>query len=296
MLVSRIYKPKEGTLLYHYCSVETLAAIAEHKCIRFSDVNMMNDYYETGYAYGLFEETANEILKDAEIQKKLPGMTESFFDQVDQVISPSQLFLHPVIACFSKSPDVLSQWRGYADDARGVAVGFPAELLGKMPVTVLEVEYKRSVQIAEMKAALVALYMMEIDRGATWGNEFRNDCMVLAAWSLGFKSEAFQEEQEVRLLHVLTAEFDGDRSRLVDVDETDKSGAVTKGQPVRFRVADGALIAYIDIPIPATPDGKFLPEVWVGPRNMNGPGNLLYLLGGNGVSGATLRRSTATFR
>ncbi|WP_416152053.1 DUF2971 domain-containing protein [Pseudomonas sp. Bout1] len=33
--------------------------------------------------------------------------------------------------CFSKAGDVLSQWRAYADDGQGYAIGFDSKLLKK---------------------------------------------------------------------------------------------------------------------------------------------------------------------
>lgn len=296
MLISRIFEPKKDQLLYHYCSVETLAAIAEYKTIRFSDVNMMNDYNESGYAYYLFEEAADALLKDKVLRKKIPGLDKEYLDRVDEVVSPQQLFLHPTIACFSKSPDVLSQWRGYADDARGVSIGFRADVLNKMPISMLEVEYDREKQIREMKLALAAMYLAEIERGAKWGAEFVDDCRVFAAWSYGFKSDAFREEQEVRLLHVLTVKKLEGAIQLVDVDETETDGTVTPGQKVKFRVANGALVAYVDLPLPRGDLTKLMPELWVGPRNKNGPGNLMYLLGGHGISHTRLNISRATYR
>lgn len=296
MLLKRLFRPSKDQILYHYCSVETLSAVAEGKRIRFSDVNMMNDYNEAAYSYELFEESATSILRDENIRKKFPKINKEYFDRVDEIIGPQQLILHPTIACFSKSPDVLSQWRGYADEARGVAIGIYAETLKEMPVSMLEVEYERGKQIEEMRTALVAMYLMEMERGGKWGSEFINDCRLFAAWGLGYKSAAFKEEQEVRLVHVLTVVTSEGRPRLEDPDEEHEDGRVVVGQAVKFRVSDGALVAYVDIPLPAPKQGSLVPELWVGPRNRNGPGNLMYLLGGCGISGTELKPSRATFR
>lgn len=296
MIFNRLFKPQTSTILYHYCSVDTLLAIAEHKRIRFSDINMMNDYNESRYTYELFEEAASLILNDASLRKKFPKIDKEYFDRVDEIIAPQQLFLHPTIACFSKSPDVLSQWRGYADEATGVAIGIHSETLGAMPVSMLEVEYERTTQLDEMKTALIGMYLMEADRGFKWGKEFVDGCVLLASWGLGFKADAFKEEQEVRLLHLLTVDNTDNRPRLEDPDEEDEGGKIVRGQTVKFRVSDRALVAYIDIPLPDPKGVSLIPELWVGPKNHNGPGNLLYLLGGHGISGTELKFSNATFR
>src|SRR5690606_30192176 len=38
---------------------------------------------------------------------------------------------NPFIFCLSAEPDVLSQWRGYAKDGTGIAIGFDANTLTK---------------------------------------------------------------------------------------------------------------------------------------------------------------------
>jgi hypothetical protein len=295
MLVTRIYKPKAEDILYHYCSVETFAAIAEYKTIRFSDVNMMNDFNETGYGYEIFEEAANRILMNEELLKKIPNFDRNALDKIDEVVSSYQLYMHPVIACFSKNPDVLSQWRGYADNATGVSVGFSATLLDAMPVTLLEVEYNREKQLSEMIVAILAIHMADQERGGQFDRAFKDDCAVLAAWSFGFKSAAFAEEQEVRCLHMLDVVTSEGRPRLVDAGG-ESEGRPVKGQKVKFRVVEGAVIAYIDIPLPIKKKTQPISEVWLGPKNTNGPGNILYLLGGNGIDGVRMAHSNATFR
>jgi hypothetical protein len=295
MLVTRIYKPKAQDILYHYCSVETFAAIAEHKTIRFSDVNMMNDFNETRYGYEVFEEAANRILKDEVLLKKFPDFDRNVLDKIDEVVSSYQLYMHPLIACFSKNPDVLSQWRGYADNATGISVGFSATLLDTMPVTLLEVEYNREKQLSEMVTAILAIYVTDQERGGQFDRTFKDDCALLAAWSFGYKSDAFVEEQEVRCLHMLDIVSSEDRPRLVDAGGQ-SGGRPVKGQKVKFRVVEGAIIAYVDIPLPIKKNSQPISEVWLGPKNANGPGNILYLLGGNGIGGVRMAHSRATFR
>ncbi len=295
LLSDCIYKPAKGALLYHYCTAETLVSIAKDKKIRFSDANMMNDYHEGIYAYRLFEESATGLLKDKKVQKKYPGMDKNFFDAVDQYFGRSQSILHPVIACFSKSPDVLSQWRGYADQATGFSIGFSAELINQMAATVLEVEYNRHKQLKIFKNALIEIYNAEVKRGEKWGAEFAQDCVVLSARSYAFKSSAFSEENEVRLIHLLDVEMSDDKWMLVD-EEGVEDGKLVKGQPVHFRISNGSIVAYVDLPIPSAGGQQPFSEVWLGPRNKNGSGNVRYLLGNNNIGNIKLHRSLATYR
>lgn len=256
---------------------------------------MMNDFYEAGYAYEIFEEAANRILKDGGLLKKFPSLDVNVIDKIDEIFSSYQLYMHPVVACFSKKPDVLSQWRGYANNATGVSIGFPAPLLDAMPVSLLEVEYNRDNQVSEMVTAILAIHTSNQERGGQFDRTFKDDCALLAAWSLGFKSAAFAEEQEVRCLHMLDVVKSEGRPRLLDAGGH-SDGRPVKGQPVRFRVVDGAIVAYVDMPLPTKKKTQPISEIWLGPKNSNEPGNILYLLGGNGISDVKIMHSKATFR
>ncbi|MRN43490.1 DUF2971 domain-containing protein [Brucella sp. 09RB8918] len=295
VLEKRIYKSSPDSLLFHYCSAETLMAICSSKSIRMSDINMMNDYNESQYGYGVFEEAANQILGDAKVASVFPDFNEDFFDQVDQQISPLQIHIHPVIASLSKNPDVLSQWYRYADGGRGFSLGLDVSLLEKMPVTILEVEYDRSVQIKETREALTGIFMRNKTEKLGYGSEFRQECILLGAMLLSFKSSAFAEEQEVRLLHLLDVADHNESPRLMDAGGV-CNGRNVRGQPVKYRVSDGAFVAYIDSPFPLSKKHSIIREVWWGPKNENGIGNVVYMMSEYGWKASTTHKSEATFR
>lgn len=295
MLISRVFTPKSGEIFYHYCSVETFYAICVNKKIRFSDVNMMNDYQEERWGYHIFELAATELLNDESLQKKYPSLNREFFDKVDETIAPLQLSMHPVISCFSKDPDVLSQWRAYADNGRGFAIGFSGIALKSMPVTLLEVEYDHKTQIEEMKAALLATHIRNLESGNAFGIQFRTDCLLIGAWKVGFKNPAFREEKEVRSLHMLDVCVDDDRPRLVDAGG-EAVGKEISGERVEYRVQNGALIAYVDLPLPLLDGPPIVQEVWVGPTNVNGLGNIIYFMSECGLKDYAIHQSTASYR
>ncbi|WP_159728301.1 DUF2971 domain-containing protein [Methylosinus sp. Ce-a6] len=266
-----------------------------NKKIRFSDINMMNDYQEERWGYRVFELAVTNILNDELLQKKFPSLNEAFFQKVDEIIAPLQLLLYPVISCFSKDPDVLSQWRAYADDGRGFALGFNGVALNSMPVTLLEVEYDQKIQIEEMKTALLAAHIRNLESGNDFGSQFRTDCQLIGAWKVGFKNSAFREEKEVRSLHMLDVCVDGDRPRLVDAGG-EALGKEVNGEQVGYRVQDGAIIAYVDIPIPHLDNAPLIQEVWVGPKNINGIGNIVYFMSECGLKDYAIHQSKASYR
>jgi hypothetical protein len=291
---NRVFKPARDSVLYHYCSTGTLLSILEHGKLRFSDVNMMNDPREWRYCYELFERAANALLEMVPDRTSLEGLDTAFFDHVDDYLSPKQLMSHPVIACFSKQPDVLSQWRGYADNGRGWSIGFSGPAMNAMPVSLLEVLYDPEQQVAEVRNFLAAMYMIWRQKGGEFSEAVGRDAALLASVIHAYKHPSFQEEQEVRAIHELRVDLSDDGWELIDEGGT-ANGKDVEGEPVRFRAAGSSIIAHVDIPLQRV-DDMAICELWFGPSNDNGPGNALYPLTTYGHRGVKLFRSASSFR
>jgi len=56
------YNPKIPSTLYHYCSVNTLLSIVEHKSIWLSDAEKTNDYTEMKWLFSKIGEVIEQIL------------------------------------------------------------------------------------------------------------------------------------------------------------------------------------------------------------------------------------------
>lgn len=290
----RRLKPGPGTVLYHYCSTATLLAILEHEKLRFSDLNMMNDPREWRYCYELFEEAATALLKMVPDRAELDGLDTDFLHRIDDYLSPKQLISHPVIACFSKQPDVLSQWRGYADGAKGWSIGFSGRAIDAMPVTLLEVVYDRGQQITEIRNFLAAMYLTWRERGGDFKEALGRDAALFASFIHGYKHPSFQEEQEVRALHELRVDISEDGWELIDEGGIANGKEVT-GEAVGFRASGSAIVAYVDLPLQRF-EGSVINELWFGPSNDNGPGNALYSLTRYGHRGVDLFWSASSYR
>ena len=290
----RIFKPGKNDVLYHYCSTETLLSILGHGSLRFSDVNMMNDPHEWRYCYDLFERAANALLEKAPKYAALEGLDNEFLDHVDAYISPKQLMSHPVISCFSKKPDVLSQWRGYADNARGWSIGFSGRAINAMPVSLLEVVYDPDQQVEEMCNLLAAMYATWRDKGGEFREAVGQDAALLASFIHAYKHPSFKEEQEVRALHELRVDRADDGWELID-DGGTANGEEVAGEPVRFRAVGPSIVAHIDIPLQRV-DNISICELWFGPSNDNGIGNAFYPLVRYGHRGVKLFRSASSYR
>ena len=101
---------KTPELLYHYCSVETFFQIITNQTLRLTNIQYMNDAEELHY--GL------DMLGEAEDKYKL-------------IDKRSRDYVNIYAMCFSEEGDLLSQWRGYGDNAEGVSIGFDFSMLRK---------------------------------------------------------------------------------------------------------------------------------------------------------------------
>lgn len=290
----RVFKPAAGCFLYHYCSTPTFLSIVTSGTVRFSDANMMNDSAEGRYGYALFEQAANDLLAMVGQKPILEGLSGEFFAKVDGYLSPSQLVTHPVISCFSKQPDRLSQWRAYGQDGRGWAIGFDGAALAAMPVMLLEVLYDRDKQLEEVRNSLVAMYAIWRSKGGEFSDAVGHDAALLSSLLLAYKHPSFSEEQEVRALHELRVDLEPDGWSLVDEGGT-ASGKPVTGRPIGYRAVDASIVAYIDLPLERV-DGRSISELWFGPRNENGPGNAVYPLTQHGHLNVALHRSGSSYR
>jgi hypothetical protein len=80
------------------------------------------------------------------------------------------------ITCFSRKGDLLSQWRAYGDDGRGVSIGFDSKLLYKVDsrkndIYVEDVLYDKEKQIEDIHLAvydaLIVFGTMKTERSGT---------------------------------------------------------------------------------------------------------------------------------
>jgi Protein of unknown function (DUF2971) len=286
MLANRTYTPRDGDTLYHYCNPETFLAVCSTRTLRFSDLFSMNDYLEIKWGYSVWEKAAGEVLDT---------VGKEFLDCIDLIVHESGIKALPMASCFSRNGDVLSQWRAYGADGMGYAIGFDPKLLAQLPVLPLKIEYDPDVQIEEVKQFIVALHDLESKKSFPRGKEFFEACTRMAMDLTSFKNPAFQEEDEVRLLHVLNFEKSNSSLKLVDPGGT-AFGANVEPQQVKFRMSAGAPVAYLDIDFSNQAAVNPIVEVVIGPRNDSLPSGVSVFLETLKLPNVKLLRSRASYR
>lgn len=297
MLMNRLYLPNSEETIFHYCSAETLQAIATYGTLRFTDINMLNDAQEVRWAYSIFEEAATRLIKRLGVPDTAPEISISFIESIDEIISPMQLIAHPFITCFSLKGDLLGQWRAYADGGKGFAIGFNADSLkNQLPATFLRVLYDKEEQVREMMGALVAIYLSFEGSKTDQRSRFFEDCVLLGTYMTAFKNPAFAEEAEIRAVHAVSVKHQGSLAKFVDKGGVVNGTEEVEATKVNFQVRDNHLVAYTDIPFCPLNMPSPIKELILGPKNHSALGNLQLFFGGLGYEELGLSKSEAPYR
>lgn len=110
--------------LYHYTDGRGLKGILESETIWFTDYRHMNDPSELQHGIAMAKDVARIVASGAD------GRLRLFLETLSDMFSARNFSanLEFLIASFSRERDDLGQWRAYADNGRGYAIGFAPHL------------------------------------------------------------------------------------------------------------------------------------------------------------------------
>jgi hypothetical protein len=201
-----------------------------------------------------------------------------------------------MISCYSLDADVLSQWRAYADDGRGFAIGLDPKVM-QMPAKKLRVLYDEEEQIFELAGNLRHVFNYEQSIGFTYDENFRLHWAKFGMDLIAYKHRGFKEEKEIRLVHASGLVPENETFKIVALGARDEDGKRFIGpQEIRFRVSNGIVIPYVALDYSDSGRRSPIKEVILGPRNDSAESNIQVFLNTIGVQGARVRRSTAPYR
>ena len=200
--------------IYHYCSCEAFVSIFSERTLRVTNIKKSNDYTEIVNALDLFQNSLR--IACFRFRERHPMDLE--FDRMYQEIDITSLVegalindtLNYYVVCFSESSDSLSQWRGYANDATGVAIGFDKQYLQQATdlrsMKFMRVEYDK----LKVREDLVNYIIEKFEEAKEDKGDFitsTNYANVVDAIigsfvynAVFYKSSAFSEEKEWRLV------------------------------------------------------------------------------------------------
>src|SRR6266705_941988 len=116
------------SIIYHYTDGAGLRGIFETGKLWFTDIFNLNDTSEIRHGV----KPASDFLRSAASSKDAPPKLRFFAETVAKELSGHvEESANYFVCCFSSDGDDLGQWRSYADDGCGYAIGFDAALLEK---------------------------------------------------------------------------------------------------------------------------------------------------------------------
>lgn len=301
-------------IVYHYCSVDVFMKIISSKSIRLSDITKSNDSMEilwiTKHIKEIFdEEFKKEIQSTQYFEKGYPK--ETFVELVDRY--SDEFFKEDIrlysylVCCFSEKGDLLSQWRGYADDANGISIGFDSDVLktfGKPAKDDLisshvfeygQIIYTESTQKSEIRK--IAQQLISKLKTLVKNNPkdikqeslaaFNSCFLQLFKLSIFIKNPFFKEEKEWRICH------------WTDINQKNKISNThiennIKVSDIKYCNRRDNLIPYIDLMFGGN-NGQIIKEIIIGPKCKARISDVETFLAQNGIS-CPVKKSDGTYR
>lgn len=243
----------KGETLYHYTSIESCLAILQNSTFRMSNINYLNDSMEYFWIWETFKRVCKELGKDPAQLEWVRGTYAADY-----------------VFCFCESSDFLPLWRSYADDGRGVALGFEVAedatgLFSRNSLRCDRVIYDVNEQERLVRLQIEKLGLInpsDLDGSDEFNDSIQkniNDVFLhinLNWYAPLFKNPGFESEKEWRLI------FSHGPERLV---------APKKSPPpysFGFRTGSTNIIPFVELPILPKDGGVLrLRKIVFGPRN-----------------------------
>ncbi|HEV7744142.1 MAG TPA: DUF2971 domain-containing protein [Pyrinomonadaceae bacterium] len=279
--------------LYHYTGLDAFRSIITHRILWLSDIAKMNDAKERLWISEVFERVWRTRSESG------VGVDEARHYFHDFQLDDTPVF----ITCFSEDGDLLSQWRAYTDDGRGVAIGFRTPRLGfpiesrfidefmeEQRVAITKCMYDREKQAALMNDLIGYFdrHFVDLASNRQSGSIYAYDGFLnTASWCLRnmsviSKHPGFSEEREWRAIY--WPHGYGEKEGFVSASVGPRAQRVRKGEDSAYhewQLEDGdSLIA----------------EIVLGPKSPLSEGEVLKMLGAHGFSGFGVRRSETPYR
>jgi hypothetical protein len=287
MIQDRLYKPTKDELTYHYCGAEAFTAMIRSRTIWHTAYSALNDATERKWGFTQFQDAADKLRKDCGAE---------FIDRITENVRLTQDYSVAMISSYSLNGDLLSQWRAYADDGRGFAIGFSSQEL-EMPAKPLRVLYDRAAQRHEPTNNIKQVFETERRLGFKYNEQFRQHWFHFGLDLCAYKHPSFAEEMEIRRVHISAAALSKDSKRIFPLGAIDGDGVRRSGPvEVQFRVRGGVQIPYVSLDM--TDGGKNSPikEIVLGRKNPDEEENIEAFLANAGWTNVGIRRSEVPYR
>lgn len=228
---------------YHYTTVAGCLGIINSRSIWMTDYRFLNDKLELRQGLKSF------------LSQIPSGQRKSF----ERAFQWHDMWNHHCVFSLSRSPEILSQWRAYASDGNGMALGLTSKFLEHAGLSLVECRYEDHDAYA---AELIPKHQdfVESVHNASELHRAENSFMdwvrtnsfgfyKLIADLIALKNPAFSEEKELRAIWSRPM---GDTS-------------------IKMRESRNLIIPYVEAKIWPDDEEKnslfvVIPEIWLGPK------------------------------
>lgn len=238
-------------ILYHYCGLDAFLSIIKNSTLWLSDIRKSNDYLECVYCRDKINEKIRGFLEDD--KEALEAWDFGY-----NINSDLSMDMISYVACFSENKDQLSQWRGYADNGAGIAVGFSRESFADLKEAAPSHISFRKVIYDEKEQEK---FIERIARESIKAMETKPVAQVAAELNQNYrlqfpvlKNASFEEEAEWRI--IFNDSF-SKRKRHV--------GKNILFSGIRYTVREKRLVSYIEMDFSKLKYNA-IKEIWIGPK------------------------------
>jgi hypothetical protein len=228
--------------VYHYTSTEGFQNIVRSRSLWATHLKYLNDpsEHEVGLA------CLSEVIREKAASTRSLALRQRMRRMLGRLIAPD---IGVYAASFTTLSDDLNHWRTYAAD-RGVAIGFPRARLESFVVehgiVFLPCEYRADRQRAWMRSLVERCIEDATGRSPAQKDYALQEDLLwrLPFWTSFLKNRSYASEAEWRM--VVSLEDPAERK----LEE-------------RFRLRRGALVPYVELPLPDAKDAAFWSRVRV---------------------------------
>ena len=250
-------------ILYHCCGLDAFLSIIKNSTLWLSDIRKSNDYLECVYCRDKINEKIRGFLEDD--KEALEAWDFGY-----NINSDLSMDMISYVACFSENKDQLSQWRGYADNGAGIAVGFSRESFADLKEAAPSHISFRKVIYDEKEQEK---FIERIARESIKAMETKPVAQVAAELNQNYrlqfpvlKNASFEEEAEWRI--IFNDSF-SKRKRHV--------GKNILFSGIRYTVREKRLVSYIEMDFSKLKYNA-IKEIWIGPKAEVEIQDILHLL------------------
>ncbi|MGF6413968.1 DUF2971 domain-containing protein [Paraburkholderia sp. MM5482-R1] len=260
-----------SSTLYHYTDPAVCVSILQHRKIRLSARWHLNDPRE-GEDFG-------DLLR---LYAGSKGISEARVNAVMQLLDQNHFY----VACFSTEGDLLSQWRGYANDGMGLSIGFSRDRLhqilkGQSQMVVRDIIYADELNDIRGDSELGKAFETIFTHSDS-PNDNVLQTLAKVRWSV--KRKAYREESEFRVIFTP-----------LNIEELSQSLGKVKFQRGFFG-ARSEIRDFIEVEFDIDDWSGLVTEVILGPKNRSNDKVVKDFLINNGLTSTNVKRSSAHYR